>query len=80
MESVKACPGVANSLGTPRSAERRGVSYLINHPSENGQTDRMMKDRQRRPTVGGRVNCRVKCFYETRNHGPQDQDFDVILI
>jgi len=25
------------------------------------------------------VKCRTKCFYETRSHGPQDQDFDGIL-
>jgi len=26
-----------------------------------------------------RVKCRTKCFYETRSHGQQDQDFDGIL-
>jgi len=33
-------------------------------------------------TTGGdtKSKCRTKCFYETRSHGPQDQDFDVILI
>jgi len=31
-------------------------------------------------SVGKRVKCRMKCFYETRSHGPQDQDFDVISI
>jgi len=25
-----------------------------------------------------RVKCRMKCFYETRSHGLQDQDFDGI--
>jgi len=27
---------------------------------------------------GERVKCRMKRFYETRSHGPQDQDFDGI--
>jgi len=27
---------------------------------------------------GKRVKCHMKCFYETRSHGPQDQDFDGI--
>ena len=58
----------------------RRVSHLINHQKKNGQADKMMKGRQFMPTVGGRVKCRMKCFYETRSHGPQDQDFDVILI
>jgi len=34
-------------------------SYLINHPSRNGQADRKMKFRQRGPTVGERVKCCV---------------------
>jgi len=25
-----------------------------------------------------RVKCLMKCFYETRSHGPHDQDFDGI--
>jgi len=77
--SIKFSPGAVNSLGTPRSAERPG-SIISDQPSiRNGQADRMRKGRQRGPKVGGRVKCCMKYFYETRSHGPQDQDFDVIL-
>jgi len=78
--SIKFSPEVVNSLGTPRSAERPG-SIIPDQPSiRNGQVDRMRKGRQRGPTVGERVKCRMKCFYETRSPGLQDQDFDAILI
>jgi len=55
-------------LGTPRSTER--PDHICTTIQSDGVTQGW----------GKRVKCRMKCFYETRSHGPQDQDFDVILI
>jgi len=74
------CPGVVNSLGTPRS----GIQPT---PGQGPAWTRILFQGlgiyMARSAVwrwGKRVKCRMKCFYETRSHGPQDQDFDVISI
>jgi len=81
-----------NSLGTPRSTERPdhicttiqsdGVTQGLNRSVRPSRVMEPFKEwtDQCRPSVGKRVKCRMKCFYETRSRGPQDQDFDVILI
>jgi len=63
---------------TPRSAERPG-SIIPDQASIKEWTGRQDGERPTRgPTVRERVKCRMKFFYETRIHGPQDRDFDVI--
>jgi len=54
MERVKACPGVVNTLGTPRSAEHPG-SIIPDQSSIKEWTGRQDDERPSRPTVGGRV-------------------------
>ena len=72
MKCVKVYPGVVNTLGTPRSAERPGSI------TPDQQSIQEWTGRQRGPTVGKRVKYCMKYFYETRSHGQQDQNFDVI--
>jgi len=79
MESVKTCPGVVNSLGTPPNAkvqEERGP-YLSGHPEGyDERTEKVMTTER----WGESSKHRMKCSNETRSHGPGDQDLDVILI
>ena len=45
-------------------------------PSRSGGQDERPDKVVTTERWGERVKCRMKCFYETRSHGPQDQDFD----
>ena len=64
------CPGVVNSLGTPRSGNRptpgQGPAWTGSRfkDSEPAWRDRRWCLQRR---WGKRVKCRMKCFYETRS-------------
>ena len=47
-------------------------------PSRSGGQDERPDKVMTTERWGERENCRMKCFYETRSHGAQDQDFDGI--
>jgi len=47
-------------------------------PSRSGGHDERPDKVMTTERWGERVKCRMKCFYETRSHGPQDQDLDGI--
>ena len=83
------CPGVVNSLGTPR---RDWAFLVLRWASEARRRTRPVSLRARPETQysrwGKRVKCRMKCFYETRSlrstgsrlqsPGSRTRDFTVI--
>jgi len=60
MDSVKVCPGVVNSLGTPRSAERPG-SIISDQPSIREWTGRQDDER---PTTWADGGWEIKMPHE----------------
>ena len=64
------CLGVSSTTVSQRCKTMYKPGEPASTAGKTGDTIRLVRIQ--------RVKCRTKCFYETRSHGPQDQDFDGI--